>query len=116
MAAFWEDDPGRTTFDSVDESGAKDVSWPSSFHFEDNLPKQQEDVSHLERNADAVAPLGAHEIWETVGTKSKSKGKAKVGHGRPEAELDMMHSKIFTLSAGLLELGIRSNNAAAKEY
>ena len=114
MAAFWEEDPGRTTFRSVDESDAKDVSWPASFHFEDNLPKQQEDVSNLNRNADAVAPLGAHEIWETVGTKSKSKGKAKAN--RPEAELDMMHSKIFTLSAGLLELGIRSNNAAAKEY
>jgi hypothetical protein len=99
-------------------SSALEKKWPASF----SGPDLQEGV--LERvlrsgaspkvNAQAIVHLTAGDIWEVVdaGSKQPKKQPSKKRKVSDATGLDLMGQGVFTLSEGLLGLGMRSDPSA----
>mmetsp|Transcript_4168 Transcript_4168/g.9437 ORF Transcript_4168/g.9437 Transcript_4168/m.9437 type:complete len:525 (+) Transcript_4168:27-1601(+) len=108
MVAFWEENPHRPLF--TDARARDDLTWPADFEqggestaVEDEEPKRAPES--------AVTHLGADEIWEDVSC-SKTKKKKKKGNKKKDKPvgLNMMSPRtFFSLSEGILGLGIRAN-------
>ena len=125
MAAFWSENPHHGAdfralhAQALAGMGAADeaaVSWPLDFDFPAKATTGVAGAPAAEGlatcDAAAVIPLGANEIWQDIRNDKERKGrKRQSGVG-----LDMMSPRLFTLSEGLLGLGMRAPVAPPAQY
>jgi hypothetical protein len=110
-AAFWEEDPHRPTFAAV--QAEEGLSWPSSFDARDGDGGGGKDGGAVVAPADAVTPLGGDEIFVDIRLVAGAEDVAK----EEEASLNLMSpTTFFSLSEGLLGLGMRQDISAHTDY